>query len=95
MKNPYEILGVSQDATGPEIIMGLKKAQLENLKTKRYQLADLQAAQRQLQSPAKRLAADFLYPARPKAKRPKNFVLPMDESTVSFTSLAPDAYSSI
>ncbi|GAA3984684.1 hypothetical protein [Hymenobacter antarcticus] len=95
MKNPYEILGVSQDATGTEIILGLKKAQVENLKTKRYQLAELQAAQRQLQSPAKRLVADFLYPSRPKAKRPKNFVLPIDESPVSFTSLAPDAYSSL
>jgi len=95
MKNPYEILGLSQDATGPEIAMGLKRAQVENLKTKRYQLVDLQAAQRQLQSPAKRLAADFLYPSRPKAKRPKNIVLPIDENPVSFTSLAPDAYSSI
>jgi len=95
MKNPYEILGVSQDATGAEIILGLKKAQVENMKTKRYQLSELQAAQRQLQSPAKRLVADFLYPSRPKSKRPKNFTLPIDETPVLFTSLMPDAYSSI
>lgn len=60
MKNPYSILGVSQDAEKAEIM----KAQMLAMKEKKYSLQEIQIAARQLLNPAKRLAADFMFPAK-------------------------------
>jgi hypothetical protein len=65
MKNPYTILDVSQDAEKAEIM----KAQMIAMKKKDYSLQEIAIAARQLLNPAKRLAADFMYPAKIKARR--------------------------
>lgn len=71
MKNPYEILGLSQNATKEEIQSAFIKAQIENLKTRKYEAKELMEARCQLMTPAKRLVADFLFPSKLKSKRPK------------------------
>lgn len=65
MKNPYTILGVSQDAEKGEIM----KAQMFAMKKKEYSLQEIHIATKQLLDPAKRLAADFMFPAKIRARR--------------------------
>jgi hypothetical protein len=55
MKNPYEVLSVSQNANVAE----------------KYTNQEIAYAYSQLLKPSKRLAADFLFPSKIKAKRPK------------------------
>ena len=64
MTNPYTILGVSQDAEKAEIM----KAQMFAMKKKEFPLQEIAVAAKQLLDPAKRLAADFMFPAKIKAK---------------------------
>lgn len=71
MKNPYEVLGIKQDASAIEINQGFNTARMLNLKTGQHSQPELAAARQQLLSPPRRLVADFMYPARPRAKRPK------------------------
>ena len=67
MNNPYQVLEVSQNATKKEIIKGKMIA----MKKRKFSLQDIQLAEKQLLNPSKRLIADFMYPSRIKAKRPK------------------------
>jgi hypothetical protein len=74
MKNPYIILQVSQDTQKAEIM----KAQMEAMKRKEYSLQEIAVAAKQLLDPAKRLAADFMYPSKLKVKR----ILPIQSNLV-------------
>ena len=65
MKNPYEVLGVSQNATKSEIL----KARTTAMKNRIFRLPDIHMAEKQLLNPIQRLAADFIYPTRIKASR--------------------------
>ena len=65
MINPYQILGIAQDANKKEI----QAAQLAAMKARKYKLDEIALATKQLMDPAKRLAADFMFPAKVKAKR--------------------------
>ena len=67
MKNPYEILGISQNANAKDITKGRLKAMVERKHTNQ----EIANAAQQLMMPAKRLVADFLFPSKIKAKRPK------------------------
>ena len=58
MNNPYIVLGISQDATKVDIV----KAQVKALRLKKFSLREVAAAQKELHSPARRLAVDFTYP---------------------------------
>lgn len=71
MKNPYEILCVNQNATKEEIHQAFKKAQIDNIRAKKYDGKELMEARNQLMIPSKRLVADFLFPAKLRSKRPK------------------------
>lgn len=95
MKNPYDVLGVSQDATAAEINQGFNLAQMKNMKSRQHAPAELMTARLQLVSPAQRLAADFTYPVRPRAKRPKALVWPDTTEDTSLTQFCPDAHSSL
>ncbi len=95
MKNPYEVLRLPQDAAEADINLAFKQAQMANLKTKEFSLTELSQARVQLVTPAKRLAADFLYPARPRAKRPRPFAGLAPEAPVSLAELSPDAHDAI
>ena len=65
MTNPYTILGVSQEADKAEIM----KSQMFAMKKKGFPLQEIAVAAKQLLNPAKRLAADFMFPAKIKVKR--------------------------
>lgn len=58
MNNPYIVLGISQDATKVDIV----KAQVKALRLKKNSPREVAAAQKELHSPARRLAVDFTYP---------------------------------
>ena len=78
MSNPYEILKVTQDADKKEIM----KAQMLAMKERRYSLQEIQIAVRQLLDPAKRLAADFMFPSKIKAKRPQKLSVDVPVDTI-------------
>lgn len=102
MRNPYEILNISQDATKEEIQKAFVSAQIENVKTARYSGRDLMEAQKQLMNPGKRLVADFLFPAKFKTKRPKliettqlnkdapDYLLTLDENKLDSLRISMD-----
>jgi hypothetical protein len=81
MKNPYEILNVNQDVENDDIM----KAQMQAMKERKYSLQEIQIATRQLLDPAKRLAADFMFPTRIKAKRIQkiHFDIPVEKIDLS------------
>ena len=58
MKNPYTVLEITQNATKVDIV----KAQIKALRGKRYSAREIAMAQKELHSPARRLAVDFTYP---------------------------------
>jgi len=97
MKNPYEILSVNQNATKEEIQKAFVKAQIENIKTKKYDGKELMEARNQLMTPAKRLVADFLFPSKLKSKRPKPIEISGLEANgkVDVNSLNDDALDSL
>lgn len=64
MKNPYTILGVSQDATNPEIIRAVAVA----MRNRVFSTHEIAEARKLLSTPASRLAADFTFPIFPKRK---------------------------
>lgn len=91
MKNPYTILGVSQDAEKSEIM----KAQMLAMKYKKYSLQEIQIAARQLLDPAKRLAADFMFPARIKARRIQIIQSNLNYQDINLNALNENAFDSI
>lgn len=66
MKNPYEILGINQNADKKEI----NRAKFRAMKEHKYTPSEINLAERQLLDPAKRLAADFMFFSKLKAWRP-------------------------
>ncbi len=91
MKNPYTILGVSQEAEKSEIM----KAQMLAMKEKKYPLQEIQIAAKQLLDPAKRLAADFMFPARIKARRIQIIQTTLEYQGINVNALNEDALDSI
>ncbi len=91
MKNPYTILGVSQDVEKAEIM----KAQMLAMKDKKYSLQEIQIAAKQLLDPAKRLAADFMFPAKIKARRIQILQSNLEYQDINVIALKEDAFDSI
>jgi hypothetical protein len=91
MKNPYTILGVSQDAEKVEIM----KAQMIAMKKKEYSLQEIAIAAKQLLDPAKRLAADFMFPAKIKARRVQIIQTNLNYQDINVNALNEDAFDSI
>jgi hypothetical protein len=91
MNNPYQILGISQDADKKAIIDAQKTAMME----KKYSLNEIHSAMRQLLDPAKRLAADFMYPAKIKAKRPQKIALDIPFANSTIGDCSDDAFDSL
>jgi DnaJ-class molecular chaperone len=91
MKNPYTILGVSQDADKSEIM----KAQIYAMKKKVFPLHEIAVAAKQLIDPAKRLAADFMFPAKIRTKR----ILPIQNTLrikeININALNENAFNSL
>jgi DnaJ-class molecular chaperone len=91
MKNPYTILGVSQDAEKADVM----KAQMMAMKDKKYSLQEIQIAAKQLLDPAKRLAADFMFPAKIKARRIQIIQSNLDYQDINVNGLNENAFDSI
>lgn len=95
MKNPYELLNVSQNASKQEIAKALQSAIRENMKTKKYTPQELMLAQKQLLDPAKRLAADFVYPAKFQVKRAAKIETNISLQNIDIKSIDENAYNNI
>jgi len=91
MENPYHILNVNQNATKKDIL----KAQIEAMRIKKYSLQEIGLATRQLLDPAKRLAADFMLPARMKAKRPQKIMVEIQQPAFDIKDINENAFNSI
>ena len=91
MRNPYEILNGSQDADKGEIM----KAQMLAMKEKKFSLQEIQVAVRQLLDPAKRLAADFMFPAKIKAKRIQTIQNTLTHKEINVNALNENAFNSL
>lgn len=92
MQNPYEILfglvhGAAwrdkQNATKKEIQQIFMQATKANMTLKKYQPNELMLANDTLLQPHKRLAADFMFPARFKTQRPA--IIDFDPDLENFT----------
>ena len=91
MTNPYTILGVSQDAEKAETM----KAQMIAMKKRKYSLQEIAIAVKQLLDPAKRLAADFMFPAKIKAKRIQPIQSTLTYKEINTDSLNENAFNSL
>ena len=91
MSNPYEILKVTQDADKKEIM----KAQMLAMKERRYSLQEIQIAVRQLLDPAKRLAADFMFPSKIKAKRPQKILIDVPVDKIDLNDIDENTFDSL
>lgn len=91
MNNPYEILNVGQDAKKDTIM----KAQMQAMKERKYSLQEIQIATKQLLDPAKRLAADFMFPAKIKAKRIQKITVEIPIETVNLDDIDENAFDSL
>ena len=91
MSNPYEILKVTQDADKKEIM----KAQMLAMKERRHSLQEIQIAVRQLLDPAKRLAADFMFPSKIKAKRPQKLSVDVPVDTIDLNDIDENTFDSL
>lgn len=91
MSNPYQILNVSQDADKKEIM----KAQMLAMKEKKYSLQEIALAAKQLLDSAKRLAADFMFPSKIKAKRPQKLSVEVPEEKITLNDIDENAFDSL
>jgi hypothetical protein len=91
MNNPYQILNVNQDAGKKEIM----NAQTIAMQQKKYSLTEIHSATKQLLDPAKRLAADFMYPAKIKAKRPQKILLDIATPDINQEEIDDDYFDSL
>lgn len=91
MTNPYTILGVSQDADKAEIM----KAQMLAMKKKEFALQEIAIAAKQLLDPAKRLAADFMFPAKIKTKRIQPIQSTLTHKEINVNALNENAFNSL
>lgn len=71
LHNPYDVLDLDQNASKKDIQKALPLALAKQRKEKKYSPKDIMQAQKELLDPAKRLAADFLFLDRIRAKRPR------------------------
>ena len=91
MNNPYQILHLSQNANRKEIM----KAQMEAMKEREYSLQEIGTAVRYLLDPAKRLAADFMFPSKIKSKRPQKIEIEIKESIFSLGDVNVNSFDSL
>jgi hypothetical protein len=91
MNNPYRILNLSEDADKKTIMM----AQILAMKEKKYSLQEIQIAVKQLLIPSKRLAANFMFPAKIKAKRPQKISIDIQIEKLDINDINENAFNSL
>ena len=90
MNNPYTVLGINQNATQIEIV----KAQIKALRLKKYDAREIAAAQKELHSPARRLAVDFTYPILDGIDNFEPITTPTKSRDIDINKLNPGKYNS-
>jgi len=90
MKNPYEILGIKQDATNSEVV----RAQMTALRSRKYSQREIAEAQATLRKPALRLAADFTFPIFPN-EQIKPLVSAIKSRDITWDSIDENKYDSL
>lgn len=90
MNNPYTVLGISQNATKVEIV----KAQVKALRLKKYDAREIASAQKELHSPARRLAVDFTYPIIEGIDNFEPIKTTTKSRDIDINKLNPDKYNS-
>lgn len=65
IRNPYQVLNVSQDANSADLV----KAQALAMRNREYSPREIAEARAILSKPATRLAADFTFPIFPEIKK--------------------------
>ncbi|MCH5223731.1 MAG: hypothetical protein J1E82_06790 [Muribaculaceae bacterium] len=91
MKNPYIVLGISQNATNQEIIVSVAKA----MKNRTFSTREIAEARVTLSKPASRLAADFTFPIFPQRKKIRLIVPTLKSTGITIDSIDPDKYDSL
>lgn len=91
MKNPYQILEVSQDANNSQII----KAQMLATRKRQYSNNEIAQARSQLIKPATRLAADFTFPVFEPFDDLKPLKATLQFDVIDINSIDPNAYNSL
>ncbi len=91
MKNPYTILGVSQDATSQEIIRAVATA----MRKREYSTREIAEARAILSKPATRLAADFTFPIFPVRKKVSQIKPTLKATGLTVDQLNPNKYNSL
>lgn len=90
MNNPYTVLGINQNATKVEIV----KAQVKALRLKKYDAREVAVAQKELHSPARRLAVDFTYPILNGIDNFEPITTPTKSRDIDINKLNPGKYNS-
>lgn len=90
MNNPYTVLGINQNATKVEIV----KAQVKALRLKKYDAREVAVAQKELHSPARRLAVDFTYPILDGIDNFEPITTPTKSRDIDTNKLNPGKYNS-
>ena len=91
MKNPYQILEVSQDANNSQIL----KAQMFAMRKRQYSNNDIAQARAQLSKPATRLAADFTFPVFEPFEDMRPLQAALQLKIIDINSIDPNAYNSL
>ena len=91
MKNPYTILGVSQDATNQEII----RAVAVGMRKRIYSTREIAEARAILSKPSSRLSADFTFPVFPKRKNIAPVEPTLKSTGLTIDKLDPNKYDSL
>ena len=91
MKNPYTILGISQDATNQEIMRAVATA----MRNRIYSTREIAEARAILSKPASRLAADFTLPIFPKRKNVAPIEPTVKSTGFTLDKLNTDKYDSL
>lgn len=91
MKNPYEILEVSQDASTAQILKAMTMA----LRKRQYSNTEIAQANAQLRKPATRLAADFTFPIFESYENMEPLIAALQPEIIDINSINADAYNSL
>lgn len=90
MNNPYEVLGISQDADNVVITRAMTQALLK----RKYSQREIAEARSQLSHPETRLAVDFLYPIFPSFTEMEQIKVQKQSNNVNIDMIDVDKYNS-
>jgi len=65
------------------------------MKEKKYSMQEIAVASKQLLDPAKRLAADFMYPVKIKSRRPQKIEVAIPIEEINITDIDDNAFDSL